>query len=323
MLDDFKNQQVAYKIACHSILKNRLGHAYLIEANGCSNAFDFALAFAKMLLCENHFTNASSCTNCFLCKTIEDGNYPDLKIIRPDGMWIKKEQLEELQKDFSTTSTIGTKKIYIITDASKLNASSANSILKFLEEPAPNIIAILLADYSYQILDTILSRCQVIPLHKNSNQSFEDKELQMKSLIAHELYQEENTIKEFIEDSLSSDKIKKIVQFLSYYEANHLKTLSHINHLFFDTFKEKNDILLAFQLMILYYKDMLNFKLKGNCSIFLLDYDKISVQASSNSVLDISEKLDIIMELQEKLKINANSNLLLDQLIIRMEGKRK
>lgn len=68
---------------------------------------------------------------------------------------------------------------------------------------------------------------------------------------------------------------------------------------------------------------MLNVKLKGNCNLFVLDYDKISVQASSNTILDISKKLDIIMELQEKLKINANSNLLLDQLIIRMEGERK
>lgn len=233
MLDDFKNQQVAYQIACNSISKNRLGHAYLIETNGFSRAFDFALSFVKMLLCENHFTNSSTCTTCSLCKTIEDGNYPDLKIIRPDGIWIKKEQLEELQKDFSTTATVGTKKIYIITDASKLNASSANSILKFLEEPAPNIIAILMADYSYQILDTILSRCQIIPLHKELEQKCDDSELQMKTMIAHELYQEESVIKEFIESPLTSEKIKKIVQFISYYETNHLKTLAHINHLFF------------------------------------------------------------------------------------------
>ena len=65
-------------------------------------------------------------------------------------MWIKKEQLLELQEEFMTKGLLTSKKIYIITDATKLNTSSANSILKFLEEPADNIIAILLADNIHQ-----------------------------------------------------------------------------------------------------------------------------------------------------------------------------
>jgi DNA polymerase III delta prime subunit len=41
-------------------------------------------------------------------------------------------------------------------------------MLKFLEEPEPNIIAILLTDNRYHVIDTILSRCQILTLKENN-----------------------------------------------------------------------------------------------------------------------------------------------------------
>ena len=52
----------------------------------------------------------------------------------------------------------------MIREAEKLNGFSANTILKFLEEPEDDIIAFLLTDNRYHVLDTILSRCQVLSL---------------------------------------------------------------------------------------------------------------------------------------------------------------
>ena len=73
-------------------------------------------------------------------------------------------QLDILQKKFETKALESDKRVYIINYADKMNSSSANSILKFLEEPEPDIIAILIADNRYQLLDTIVSRCQLINL---------------------------------------------------------------------------------------------------------------------------------------------------------------
>ncbi len=47
----------------------------------------------------------------------------------------KKDQLLTLQEDFRMKSIEGSKRIYIISEADKLNVQAANSILKFLEEP--------------------------------------------------------------------------------------------------------------------------------------------------------------------------------------------
>ena len=77
-------------------------------------------------------------------KTIEE--YTELKIVKPNGQFIKKEQLLELQNSVLNKPVEANKIIYIIKNAERLNSSSANSILKFLEEPEDNIIAILLTD---------------------------------------------------------------------------------------------------------------------------------------------------------------------------------
>ena len=99
-----------------------------------------------------------------ICMRIDDGNYVDVKVIEPDGMWIKKDQLLDLQKDFNNKSLLENKRIYVIQEADKLNVAAANTLLKFLEEPADDIIAILLTKNRYKLLDTILSRCQVLTI---------------------------------------------------------------------------------------------------------------------------------------------------------------
>lgn len=145
---------------------DKLSHSYLIEVNDEEDDMSFVFSFVKMILCSNklYSYNMKCDEKCNICKLVDDGNYPDLKIIEADGQWIKKNQLLELKEEYQNKSLLNNKRIYIIKDASKLNPSSANTMLKFLEEPEENIIAILLTDNRYKILDTILSRCQILSL---------------------------------------------------------------------------------------------------------------------------------------------------------------
>ena len=52
--------------------------------------------------------------------------------------------------------------IYVVSEAEKLNKSAQNAILKTLEEPPKHCIIILLCTKTNILLDTILSRCQVV-----------------------------------------------------------------------------------------------------------------------------------------------------------------
>ena len=148
---------------------NKISHAYMIEIDDYEKDFICVLDFVKLILCQKKEKklNDGSCTDCNICSQIDNNTYVDLKIVEPDGNLIKKKQLTALQEEFRNKSLLGNKKIYIIREADKLNDSSANTILKFLEEPEDDIIAILVTTNRYKVIETILSRCQILSLQDN------------------------------------------------------------------------------------------------------------------------------------------------------------
>lgn len=145
------------------IHNHRVSHAYLIELNNYEQDLTFVFSFIKMILCNISYEELESCQNPILT-LIDDGNYPDIRVISSDTGVIQKSFISDLQKEYSNKSLLNGKRIYLIREAEKLNGFSANTILKFLEEPEDDIIAFLLTDNRYHVLDTILSRCQVLSL---------------------------------------------------------------------------------------------------------------------------------------------------------------
>lgn len=312
MLDDYKQEQpIAYKILINSIKKNRCSHAYLFETKNYPKKKEFALAFAKYLLCPYNYSNKERCANCNQCKRIDDGNFTELKFIEPDGSWIKKEQIDELQKEFSTKSVESKRKVYIIYEAEKMNASAANSILKFLEEPEEHIIAILLTNNIYQLLNTIISRCQIIPLVNDTE---------------NDIHLIKENSKEVTTDDVSDknmDKLNTVVHFVLEYERIHQYVLLSIKKLWFDIFQDKEKMIDGFELLMYFYKDILNYQLGAKVVLFkdyIEEIDKLSKQLTP---IDLCTRLDVIITLKDYLKINANINLFMDKFIIELERRRK
>lgn len=317
MLDDFmKEQNIVYKILINSVKNNKCSHAFLIETNGYSKGLDLALSFAKYLLCPKNYSNSENCGNCSQCMNIDKNEFIELKVIDPVGQWIKKSQLEELQEIFSKKSVIGNKKVYIINKAEKLNDASSNSLLKFLEEPEDGIIAILVTENIYQLLSTIVSRCQVLSLKNKINID----NLSTKEKIAHYLYNNKDEMNLFLNDEESIIKIEKVIEFVRYYEENKEKTLIYINKLWHDTFKEKQEIYNAFTILLLFYKDILNLKLDKGIQVFTDYVNEVNEIERKNEISEITSKINVIMDLREKIKFNVNNNLLMDKLIIELEG---
>lgn len=319
MLDDYKQEQpIAYKILINSIKKGRCSHAYLFETKHYSNKKQFALAFAKYLLCPHLNSNLTECHQCTQCMRIDEGNFTELKIIEPDGLWIKKEQIDQLQKEFSTKSVESTKKVYIIFEAEKMNASAANSILKFLEEPEENIIAILLTDNIYQLLNTIVSRCQIIPLNDHTL----EQESSMLKKITHLLKQDKEVIEDTSADEKTEEKIKTVVKFVQEYETIHKDILLSIKELWFDTFSDKEKLIEGMELLMYFYKDVLNVQLTSPIEFFTEEKEMIEAISHKLTMQEVCERLDVIINLKDYLKVNANINLFMDKLIIELERRR-
>lgn len=147
------------------INNHKLSHSYIIELSNYDDDLKCVFDFIKMILLDCSYEEMCQSSD-NIVHLVDSGFYPDLFIIESDGNYIKKNQLLNLQKDFSNKSLLDGKRIYLIKNAEKLNPASANTILKFLEEPEDNIVAILLTDNRYHILDTILSRCQILSLNR-------------------------------------------------------------------------------------------------------------------------------------------------------------
>lgn len=311
MIGEYKDEQpVLFDVLSNEITSNKISHAYLFNISSSVNAFPFIFAFIKSILCPMHKLNNDNCTECNICKAIDDGNYPDISIIEPDGQFIKKEQLVNLQKDFTTTSLYNGKKIYIIKYAENLNASSANSILKFLEEPEKDIIAILLTKNVNNVLPTILSRCQVLNFLGDSNAS------NIKEYV-NNLYYE--VCGEEIDDGKTDDLIDGLINYVVYYEKHGIDVITHNSSMWFEYFSDKKLNSIGYNLLLCYYKDVINYKLNRKIELYADYIDLIKESASNNSMDKLYKKVYYIIEASDRNKLNVNLALNLDNLLIRME----
>ena len=78
------------------------------------------------------------------------------------GTCFRKDDMVDLKSFFQKTSYINNNRIYLIEEVHKLNSTSANMILKFLEEPMKGVIAFFITDNLDAVLPTIKSRCQIV-----------------------------------------------------------------------------------------------------------------------------------------------------------------
>ena len=300
MLEDYiKEQPIITKLLMNSISNNKIVQAYLFVSNDKSFLMQFSLAFAKKLINPKDDSKVN--------KNIDDKNYPELKIIEPVNNIIKKEELNLLQKDFMVKPTLGDKLVYIIDGADKLNASSANTILKFLEEPNDDIIAILLTDNLSRVLPTIKSRCQVLLLNNKSNENYIDLLFSKYSV-----YKEDDYSLDLFNEDLNNN-----INFIKLIEKLKINTFSHYKSDIFDIYKTKEDFQLLFEFMLYFYYDLLNTKLNRSNDSSINYIDIINEIANNNEIIDIQKKLNLIEENLNKLDSNMNLKLLMDEFIIK------
>lgn len=96
---------------------------------------------------------------------IARGAHPDVRIYSPTGSVFKVEQVRGLLKDASLRPFEGSRRVFILDRAETLNESSANALLKSIEEPGLGFTWILVSTQRARILPTIASRCQTVRFH--------------------------------------------------------------------------------------------------------------------------------------------------------------
>ena len=155
---------------------------------------DFAVEFARSLLCENYSPPGTACGACPSCHWMATAEHPDLRLIEPaaarsveeeaesgpdadeapkpksgakdrkPSLYILIEQIRALEELLYLTAQRGGAKVVLIHPAESLYPNSANALLKILEEPPPATWFILVAHRPQHVLPTVRSRCRMIAM---------------------------------------------------------------------------------------------------------------------------------------------------------------
>lgn len=242
----------------------------------------------KNIFCNDNY--AENCNKCSLCHLIDINSLPSLKIIEPEGNFIKKDQVLELKNLFSKASQYTNESIYIIKNCEKMNKESANTMLKFLEEPEGNVIGFFITNHQDNVMLTIQSRCQHIDV------LFENDE-----------YEEFNITKDKYEELISIIK-----DYLNCLEVEKKELILYNRKYLSDL--ERDDIKSIFQILLKIYKIELDSRFGLNNATIKFDFlEKLSLN-------NLKNKINLIIEILKEINYNVNIDLLLDKFVIEMDG---
>jgi DNA polymerase-3 subunit delta' len=180
-------QDRAIEILQRAFASGRWAHAYIFAGPEGVGKSKTASEWTRLLLCKqpvikNDF--ADSCGTCQSCRLFDAGSNPDfaqiykeLREFTEDGKGkappvdLPIDVIREfLVAKVSNRPTLSQRKIFIISEAERLNTSSQNCLLKVLEEPPEYCCIVLLCTRMEKLLPTTKSRCQTIrfgPIYEN------------------------------------------------------------------------------------------------------------------------------------------------------------
>lgn len=260
--------------------KKKVGHAFLFNVDDSYDT-SLAISFIKEIL-KNDVVDADTGDSQYekFSYQLDNNTFPDLMIIKSFDKVIKKEQILNIKSEMKEKSINSGKQFYIIEYAENLNSSSANALLKFLEEPDDEIIAILVTKNINKVISTIVSRCQIVNLnHYNRKKDEQYFELALKYLFVHEDKKEKavSYLSELYE--ISSDDLKGMINSWIYIYKNVLKLL--LNK---DSEEANNESILAL--------------------------------SKKNNIESVIDKLDKLEKMSNLILYNVNVRIILDELFI-------
>ncbi|WP_414042085.1 DNA polymerase III subunit delta' [Macrococcus animalis] len=293
------------------IENNKLSHAYLFDGQNRSQLKEEAIRFAVRILCNDDAVCHSR---------VENLNHADFLLLESTEATIKKEMIEEILHRMNQKPIEGTHKVYIIMDFDKVTVQGENSILKFLEEPPENTIAILVTTSPKLILPTIHSRCQHIFVQASENNLTDRTDLDIpQSVLAtmsglnfseaeaiewnetHDFTELKSVIIKWCQTLLNSDTMG-LIQIVSVLEI-------------LDS-REKQ--LLGIDLMQLYLQDLMYILIGDKVVSFPESVQALQQQASRLTIGKCVKLIDDTLNAKQKLLQYVNVTLVYEEMAIQM-----
>ncbi|MBF8807455.1 MAG: DNA polymerase III subunit delta' [Enterococcus lacertideformus] len=298
-------QPIVYQQLQRSFEHGRLAHAYLFEGEKGTGKHEMGIWLAQHLFCTDKRDHLP-CGHCNNCQRIQNQDHPDVLTIEPDGQMIKVDQIRHLQTEFSRSGYESRKKVFLIQEAEKMNVSAANSLLKFLEEPPGDFLAILETDAVGRILPTIQSRCQILHFQELSKEVLVHKlqqaqiPLEKAKLLA---FLTNSFVKavELSQNEWFNDAKDLIYQWFVYLQKNDTQAFIYVQKKLTKIFKDKSQQFTGLSMVLFYYQGALQKALSAK------KFGKIK---------RINQTIERILVAEQKLRSNVSFQAVAEQFVL-------
>jgi len=323
--DQIRGHKKILELLTRVVHTKRLAHAYVFSGLDGIGKRLTALALANNLLCSSG--GGKSCGTCSACIQVDRGSHPDLMMIEPAKGVITIDSIRNLKRELSRKSFSGRYKVCLIDDADKMTLQAENALLKTLEEPTPDTVIILITGKPYRLLPTVLSRCQHLQFQPLA--LFDTSELIMAGVAGIE--RDDALLMASLTGgspgkafTLKVGQLKRLRD--SWINQSRFFARTGDENFFVEEenfLSDKGDVDLKLNLLRLWYRDLVLYKIYGNVDC-VLNKDKTEEIASQSSALSLGRLLNALLGTEKystSLEYNANPQLTLEAILMTLNPK--
>ena len=306
----------------NAVAMDKVSHAYIFSGAQNAGKRMLAEAFAMTLQCRAGGTEP--CMQCQSCKQAVGKNQPDILYLtheKPNTVSVDDVR-RQINNDIDIKPYSSKYKVYIIDEAEKMNVQAQNALLKTIEEPPAYAVIMLLTTNKDAFLPTIRSRCVTLDL-----KAVEDEKI--KTFLMHSCQVPD--YKADICVAFAQGNVGRAMQLAASERFNELKdfTLQLLRRIGdipdYDLLQElkplndlKEDISDFFDLLLLWYRDVLLYKASGREEdlIFRDQSYELRQQSEKSSYSGIENILEAIETARGRIRANVNFELTLELLLL-------
>ena len=253
---------------------NRLSHAYIIESNSEEKLKEEGLSFAREIIDLSRINENTKTDDDFL-------SYVDLDIIEPVKNNISINQIRDITSGLYQNPFDSRKKVYLIINSELMNTQAQNALLKSFEEPPEYVVFILCTLNRFKLLDTIISRSQLIILDNKEDERDIDK----------------LTLFRILDNTLNGDELEIFSNedFFMQYRDNEK-----------DLFKE----------VIKFFNDILRYKYTNGSFVENKEYLNIIKKNSNLTFSNLEKIIKRVEDIYNLLDVNINYQLAIEYMLL-------